>query len=193
MDYETIPNTFTIYDGKDIKLKANYNLTGKVSYDVYNSTSNEVYTGVDYYLQKKSMGKWETLKPNISIFSILVNEIIPSNESKEYSMDIVLVYGNLPTGKYRIVKEVESNGKEVYIAGKFRVVVPGLRQQISKKEAAQIVQDQVHIDDFDNIVIEKVSYEGKRVYKVIFQTKIGEYVKSEVWYVDKGGRIVGNE
>ena len=30
-DFKTIPNTFTIYDGKDIKLKANYKLNVNVN------------------------------------------------------------------------------------------------------------------------------------------------------------------
>ena len=201
-DFKTIPNTFTIYDGKDIKLKANYKLNGKVTYDVHNLTSNEVYTGVSCFLQKKNMGNWETLIPNKSISSILVCDIISSNESKEYSSDLVFVYGNLPIGKYRIVKEVEMNGKDIYVVGKFRILVPGLKQQITKKEAPQVVQEQyynrvpnsnVHIDDFDNTIIEKVTYEGKRVYKVTFQSKHGEWLDSEVWYVDKSGRIVGQE
>ena len=77
---------------------------------------------------------------------------------------------------------------------KYKEKIKKLRQENSSlKNSNRLLRNAIKNDDFDNIIIEKVSYEGKRVYKVTFQTKIGEYVKSEVWYVDKGGRIVGNE
>ena len=193
VDYKTLPNTFSIYDGEDVKLEVKYNFNGKITYDVSNFTSGEVNAGNSYILQKKNMWKWVSIKTNAPIFYTLENHIILSKESKGFSSDLVRLYGNLPIGKYRVVKDVDMNGREVYIAGEFRIVFPSLRQKITKKEAAQIVQTQVHIEDFDNIITKKVTYNGKRVYKVIFQTKYGEWVDSEVWYVDKNGLIVGNE
>ena len=201
-DFETKPNTFSVYEGEEIKLEVKYKLDGKVTYDVYNFSSDEVHTGNPYYLQKKSMGKWENVLSNGPFAFTMESHTILSNESKEYSFDSARIYGNLPIGKYRVVKEIELEGRDVYVAGEFRIVVPGLRQQITKKEAVQEIQRQYYdhtpngegyIDNFDNTKIEKVDYNGKKVYKITFQKKHGEWIESEVWYIDKSGVIVGNE
>lgn len=214
-DFDTSPNTFTIYEGKELEIKVNYKLIGKETYTVYNHSSEEVYTGNPFFLQMKSHGEWINLHYRKAIGFTMESHTILANDSMEYSTDLAFMYDKLPAGKYRIVKEVELNGINYYVAGEFRSLVSKITPRISKREAVEIVQSlytdrqKAEFSNFENPIIEKVVLKtnpstgfmgeeqdvtGKKLYKITFQTKHGEWVKSDVWYLDRrNGYIVGKD
>lgn len=69
--------------------------------------SGELMTGEAYRLEKKSSEKWmpvEQRQKNAAFHDIAYN--IPSNDTKSFEIKWKWLYGTLPAGEYRIVKEI---------------------------------------------------------------------------------------
>lgn len=67
----------------------------------------ELTTGSYYRLEVKKNGKWEAVKP-LAADVVWTAEawLIPMNDTAEWAVDWSWLYGELPVGSYRIVKNI---------------------------------------------------------------------------------------
>lgn len=116
--YEVIENKVVISVKKDSLTKTGLTIL------MNNKTENKYNYGAVYHLEKKSGKKWYIVKPiNEMTFTMMAYEILPG-ESKEIKFDWKYGYGELPKGKYRIVKtiyDLDNSDKEYNIAAEFRI------------------------------------------------------------------------
>ncbi|WP_214482223.1 immunoglobulin-like domain-containing protein [Bacillus sp. SM2101] len=102
--YETVNN----FDGVTmIALEETVSSTGLIV--AFENTSDEEYTYGEYFLLEKNInGSWYQV-PVAFDGNYGFNDIgysLPSSDVKEWTVDWSWLYGNLNTGKYRIVKDI---------------------------------------------------------------------------------------
>lgn len=216
--YKTIANTFDIYEGEEYELIVGNLFDSRDIYTLYNHSSNEIETGVSYILQIKIRGQWRSVYED-GIFSALYSQDIPKNGNRTWLTGFEYTYGDLPAGKYRIVKEVDTNKGKIYVAEEFKIprfeISNGKKKQVSESEAIEIVKkyyelfegEKKGILNYDNPEVEIVKFEdnlqvsfwgktkniaGKELYKITFHTGQDGLLGPEVWYVQKDtGEMIG--
>lgn len=84
-------------------------------------TNEESYTYGEWYeIEKERNGKWYKIKTAISEYGFNdVGYLVNDNDELVLTVDWEWLYGKLPSGNYRLLKEVDSK----YIAVEFSVVV----------------------------------------------------------------------
>ena len=218
--YKTIPNTFDIYEGEEYELIVGNLFDSNDIYTLYNHSSYEIGTGVSYILQVKSRGQWRSVYEESGIFSVLYLQDIPKNGNRTWRTGFEYTYGNLPAGKYRIVKEVDTNRGTIYVAGEFKVprfeTSNAKKNPVSESEAIEIVRQyyvlfegaKSGITNYDSPKVEIVKFEdnsqiafwgkakniaGKELYRITFNTEQDGLLGPDVWYVVKStGKMVGS-
>ena len=216
--YKTIANTFDIYEGEEYELIVGNLFDSRDIYTLYNHSSNEIETGVSYILQIRSRGQWRSVYEN-GIFSVQYLQDIPKNENRTWRTGFEYTYGNLPAGKYRIVKEVNTNRGTIYVAEEFKVprfeTSNAKKNPVSESEAIEIVkqyyelfaEEKKGITNYDSPKVEIVKFEdnlqisfwgkakniiGKELYQITFNTEQDGLLGPDVWYVEKStGKMVG--
>ena len=139
--FETAPSTVQVHEDTGIELKVKRSLGidklvihhgthdevlrywGKYEYTLINNTSQEWGYGGSYRLQVKRGANWEDVKPKEEVGFTLEMRNLPANSSVSDKLSINFIYGKLPAGKYRIVKDVYYGGGQpsYNVAGNFRV------------------------------------------------------------------------
>lgn len=141
--FEITPGTITVQEDTGIELEVKHSLGiyehvthygthdevkhfwGKYEYILSNNTSDDMGYGNAYILQVKRGAEWKNVMEVVEVGYTLEMHHLPTNSSVSGDLNLNFIYGKLPVGKYRIVKDVslyDSVGGPIYnIAGEFRV------------------------------------------------------------------------
>lgn len=141
--FEMTPSTITVQEDTGIELKVKYTPViyeqvthygthdevkryfGKYEFILTNNTSEDIGWGGGYGLQVKRGGEWKNVMQVREVGFTLEMRQLPANSSETGNLILQYIYGKLPIGKYRIVKDVSSYdnpwGLRYNIAGEFRV------------------------------------------------------------------------
>ena len=141
--FEMTPGTITVQEDTGIELKVKYTPViyeqvthygthdevkryfGKYEFILTNNTSEDIGWGGGYGLQVKRGGEWKNVMQVREVGFTLEMRQLPANSSENGNLILQYIYGKLPIGKYRIVKDVSSYdnpwGLRYNIAGEFRV------------------------------------------------------------------------
>lgn len=141
--FEMTPGTITVQEDTGIELKVKYTPViyeqvthygthdevkryfGKYEFILTNNTSEDIGWGDGYGLQVKRGGEWKNVMQVREVGFTLEMRQLPANSSETGNLILQYIYGKLPIGKYRIVKDVSSYdnpwGSRYNIAGEFRV------------------------------------------------------------------------
>lgn len=117
--FEMVPDTFVISESKDVVLEIKNKFT-TYQCTIYNHTSEPILYGDTCFLQMKRGDKWKTIEIE-NLASTLEVFRVPSNSFSSYDIDLEYMVGELPLGKYRILKEITVLGQRKYISSDFRV------------------------------------------------------------------------
>lgn len=85
---------------------------------------NEVkYVYEEYYkLEKEIDNVWYELKPNDTYYNFNdMGYVVNDDNTLEMNIDWFKTYGNLSSGKYRILKRVYDNGEYNYFGAEFKI------------------------------------------------------------------------
>ena len=215
--YKTAANTFDIYEGEEFEIVLGSIFDNRDIYTLYNHSSVNAEVG-DSYLQVKSRGQWRTVYGN-NVFSVLLLQEVPKNGSESWGTSFEYIYGDLPAGRYRIVREVNSSHGTYYVAEEFKVRMfetsKVKKKTVSEQEAIEIVkqyyeffeEEKKVITNYDSPKVEIVTFEdnfnigfwggvtdiiGKELYQVTFNTEQDGLLGSKIWYVEKNtGKVIG--
>ncbi len=81
------------------------------------NTEAHVY-GELYIIEKETFGKWYEMKPIISNYAFNGSGYLPNEKGEiEFKVDWEWLYGELPSGNYRLLKQVDQK----YISVEFNV------------------------------------------------------------------------
>ena len=141
--FEMLPSTITVQKDTGIELKVKYTPViyeqvthygthdevkryfGKYEFILTNNTSEDIGWGGAYGLQVKRGGEWKNVMQVREVGFTLEMRHLPANSSETGNLNLQFIYGKLPIGKYRIVKDVSPydsvGGPRYDIAGEFRV------------------------------------------------------------------------
>lgn len=141
--FEMTPGTITVQEDTGIELKVKYTPViyeqvthygthdevkryfGKYEFILTNNTSEDIGWGGAYRLQVKRGLKWKNVMQKKETFYTLEMRQLPANSSETGNLNLQYIYGKLPIGKYRVVKDVNPYdspwGPRYDIAGEFRV------------------------------------------------------------------------
>ena len=94
------------YNDISLSLKAN-TLTSKGATFIIKNNSNETYVyGADYKIETKIDGLWQDIELKEPLAWNEIAYVINSRGLREITIDFTYGYGELPKGKYRLVKKV---------------------------------------------------------------------------------------
>lgn len=118
-----LPSTYKINNNLvDVTLKDNSNK--EITFSLTNKSEETLYYGREYRIEKQSFGIWRQVLPNEWPISNLMGYDLPVDESKKIHIEWDYLYGILPKGKYRIIKDIstiENKEKNFYIACYFEI------------------------------------------------------------------------
>ena len=118
--FEMIPSTFDIYEGEDLELEVKHHW-GKYEFTIHNNTSEDWMYGTPFILEVKRGSEWKSVYQDKVAFTLAAYNL-PANSSVSDDLNLNFIYGKLPVGKYRIVKEIGiDRGPSYHVAGEFRV------------------------------------------------------------------------
>ena len=93
-----------------------------------NKTDEKFNYGAEYHLEKKYNKKWYIVEPKEEINFTLMAYEVEANQTKEIKFDWEYGYGELPKGKYRLVKYMYKlsdapidNSKKTFVAAEFSI------------------------------------------------------------------------
>ncbi len=97
-----------INDGVEMTIKEGTLSKTKVTIQIKNNLEYDVTTGEPFYLERYNKNKWEKVEDKCDggCTFILPAYIIKPGETKELTHDWKEMYGELPKGTYRLVKDV---------------------------------------------------------------------------------------
>lgn len=110
-------NDFNIYEKDDIELTVKKIENRVLGFTLSNHTQEVVTYGAVNYVQQRTFLSWKTL-PDETFYFLMAYELQPGAEAK-YELPLDIIYGELPRGRYRIIKSVEMNGEELYVSEEF--------------------------------------------------------------------------
>lgn len=118
-----LPSTYKINNNLvDVTLKDNNNK--EITFLLTNKSEETLYYGREYRIEKQSFGIWRHILPKKEpTFKLMAYEL-SKNESKEIHIEWDYLYGILPKGKYRIIKDIstiENKEKNFYIDCYFEI------------------------------------------------------------------------
>ncbi len=86
---------------------------------ITNLSNNEIILGEEYRIDKKENGKWRPVVPIIDNYGFIdIGYILKPNDDFETKINWKWLYGELETGEYRLIKEVNDK----YVSVEFRIV-----------------------------------------------------------------------
>lgn len=107
-----------ILEGVTMKLKDNA-LTKSGATIIITDNNKVKYTYEEYYkLEKRIDHVWYELKPNSDVFFNEMGYLVDDNNELEMNIDWSKTYGNLTSGKYRIIKRIY-DGEYKYFSVEF--------------------------------------------------------------------------
>ena len=108
------------YNLKDVTMKIKENTLTKSGATIIITDNNEIkYTYLQYYkLEKRIDHVWYELKPNDDVFFNEMGYLVDENNELEMNIDWSKIYGNLTSGKYRIIKRIY-DGEYKYFSVEF--------------------------------------------------------------------------
>lgn len=89
-----------------ISLKEGSLTDTKATFIIVNNSNKTYYYGNPYLIEYKKDDVWYELKSIRELYFTMPAIILKANESKEITIDWEYGYGKLPSGTYRIVKDV---------------------------------------------------------------------------------------
>ena len=100
------PSTAGLPDGISIKVDTESITPEGASFILFHPTEMHIQYGDDYKLQKLQNSQWEDVPTIIDhyAFNAIAYEL-PKNTPTELEIDWTWLYGSLPAGEYRLVKE----------------------------------------------------------------------------------------
>lgn len=85
---------------------------------ITNLSNNEIILGEEYRIDKKKNGKWKPLTPIIDNYGFIdIGYILKPNDDFETKIDWKWLYGELETGEYRLIKDVNDK----YVSVEFKL------------------------------------------------------------------------
>ena len=108
------------YNLKNVIMKLKDNTLTKSGATIIITDDNEIkYTYEEYYkLEKRIDHIWYELKPNSDVFFNEMGYLVDDNNELEMNIDWSKTYGNLTSGKYRIIKRIY-DGEYKYFSVEF--------------------------------------------------------------------------
>ena len=108
------------YNLKDVTMKIKENTLTKSGATIIITDNNEIkYTYEEYYkLEKRIDHVWYELKPSGDVFFDEMGYLVDDNNELEMNIDWSKIYGNLTSGKYRIIKRIY-DGEYKYFSVEF--------------------------------------------------------------------------
>lgn len=86
---------------------------------IKNLSDNEITLGEEYRIDKKENGKWRPVVPIIDNYGFIdIGYILKPNDDFETKINWKWLYGELETGEYRLIKDVNDK----YVSVEFRIV-----------------------------------------------------------------------
>lgn len=143
-------STYNVTDIENVSISiSNISLTGATI--IIKDTNKKPYTYGEWYkIEKQVNGKWYEIKPIIENYGFNSIGYLPDkNNEVKFVMNWEWLYGKLPLGSYRILKEV---GKQ-YIGVEFGIATT------SKK--IEVIKPEIHNDIKFNKYLER---DNKKVY-----------------------------
>lgn len=100
--YGALSKTDTIY----LEVEKDTVTPTSLTYRICNRTGEELYYGVDYEIEMYQDGGWQSFDVDAAWIEIAV--ALPANNNNEEAIDWANIYGELPKGKYRLIKTVNN-------------------------------------------------------------------------------------
>lgn len=104
---------------EDIYMEVNQQSVTKTGLEltIYNKTNEELGYGEDYFIEKQENGNWKAFPGKPDAIFAGIGILLKPNSSHQEKISFQEIYGELPTGKYRIIKEIS----EYIISAEFEV------------------------------------------------------------------------
>ena len=86
-----------------------------------NKTEYEYFYGVDFSLEIEANNTWNKVPFKEEPVFIEIAIILKANSKQEEVIDLYNYFGNLPEGKYRIIKSLYKDGEKVVVSAPFEI------------------------------------------------------------------------
>lgn len=77
------------------------------------SGGEKAVTGTMYDIEQFKDGKWSAIEEKQSPFWDMIGNLITTERAREFNLKWEYRYGELPKGKYRVVKEISSENRSI--------------------------------------------------------------------------------
>ena len=94
----------TITDTEVVKLKITEVSSEKIALEIINESKCEIGYGESYSLEFEKEGEWHRLAPKYEASFIEVAYLLEKESSCTWGDNFSRIYGELPEGKYRLIK-----------------------------------------------------------------------------------------
>lgn len=88
---------------------------------ITDTNNNQEMYGEWYEIEKEINGKWRKIKPKEDAYFNLLGYLPDQNDQIIFYIDWEWLYGKLPAGKYRLLKEIGVMDNKQYIAVEFEI------------------------------------------------------------------------
>lgn len=119
------PSTAVITEGEirgSIKEGSIQSLEDKITLVFDNLTATDFYYGVPFTLEVELEKAWYRVPFDKNVAFIEIAMILKRNSSDEEVVELATYFDKLPVGKYRIVKDFQTENKTVTIASTFEIL-----------------------------------------------------------------------
>lgn len=115
---ENLENDLNIVNDGSLLIKEETLTNSGLTLIIKNLSDNEITLGEEYSIDKKDNGKWKSLIPIIDNYGFIdIGYILKPNDDFETKIDWRWLYGELETGEYRLIKDVNDK----YVSVEFRI------------------------------------------------------------------------
>ena len=115
---EDLEKYLTVVNDDSMSIKEGTLTNSGFTLIITNLSNNEIILGEEYRIDKKKNGKWKPLTPIIDNYGFIdIGYILKPNDDFETKIDWKWLYGELETGEYRLIKDVNDK----YVSVEFKL------------------------------------------------------------------------